>query len=138
MEISLPTNVQKHINITFDPATGTFQGINEEFRKMIDNLGITFEDKNKNADKIINAVSAFEESQRPKYIGFDPRLMTDIPECDEGMITFYEDHSVLLQLTMITGFMSLWWNPITIHLVRRLESLNRPWHLYRRSNDRMK
>ncbi|TPP60981.1 Serine/threonine-protein kinase PAK [Fasciola gigantica] len=83
MEISLPTNVQKHINITFDPTTGTFQGINEEFRKMIDNLGITFEDKNKNADKIINAVNVFEESQRPKYIGFDPRTMGDIPECDE-------------------------------------------------------
>ncbi|VDP68468.1 unnamed protein product [Echinostoma caproni] len=83
MEISLPTNVQKHINITFDPATGTFQGINEEFRKMIDNLGITFEDKNKNADKIINAVNAIEEAQRPKYIGFDPHLLGDLPECDE-------------------------------------------------------
>ncbi|CAL8074568.1 unnamed protein product [Calicophoron daubneyi] len=83
MEISGPTNVKKHMHVTFDPKTGTFHGLNDEFKAMIDNLGITFEDKNKNADRIINAVNAFEESQRPKYIGFDPRVMVDIPELDE-------------------------------------------------------
>ncbi|KAF6772971.1 hypothetical protein AHF37_06830 [Paragonimus kellicotti] len=83
LEISGPTNVKKNMHVTFDPITGTFVGLNDEFKKMIDNLGITFEDKNKNADRIINAVNAMEESQRPKYIGFDPRL-NDISELEEG------------------------------------------------------
>ncbi|CAL8074571.1 unnamed protein product [Calicophoron daubneyi] len=82
MEISAPTNVKKHMHVTYDPITGTFHGLNDEFKAMVDNLGITIEDKNKNADRIINAVNTLEESQKTKYIGFDPLLMGDYPEAD--------------------------------------------------------
>ncbi|CAH8658815.1 unnamed protein product [Dicrocoelium dendriticum] len=83
MEISPPTNVKKHMHVTFDPLTGSFHGLNDDFKKMIDDLGITFEDKTKNADRIINAVNVFKEAQKPKYIGFDSNLVS-LPELDEN------------------------------------------------------
>ncbi|TGZ58394.1 hypothetical protein CRM22_009675 [Opisthorchis felineus] len=74
MEISGPTNVKKHMHVTFDKQTGTFFGLTEEFKKMIDSMGITVEYKAQNADRIINALNVYEESQKPKFMGLYPEM----------------------------------------------------------------
>ncbi|CAL8074577.1 unnamed protein product [Calicophoron daubneyi] len=68
--ISGPTNVKKGMHVTFDPSTGLFHGLTEEFKVMIDNLGITPQEKKTKAPEILSAVKAMEYFKEPKFIGF--------------------------------------------------------------------
>ncbi|KAH8871208.1 Serine/threonine-protein kinase PAK 2 isoform 1 [Schistosoma japonicum] len=70
-EISSPTNVVKHVHVTYDQETGQFHGIPDYWKEMIENSNFSVEDRKNNADKILNAVTAFKESQKTKYLGFE-------------------------------------------------------------------
>ncbi|VDP55780.1 unnamed protein product [Schistosoma margrebowiei] len=80
-EISSPTNVVKHVHVTYDQETGQFHGIPDYWKEMIDNSNFSVEDRKNNADKILNAVTAFKESQKTKYLGFEG--LESVDEDDE-------------------------------------------------------
>ncbi|CAH8855411.1 unnamed protein product [Trichobilharzia szidati] len=80
-EISSPTNVVKHVHVTYDQETGQFRGIPDYWKEMIENSNFSVEDRKNNADKILNAVTAFKESQRTKYLGFEG--LDSVDEDDE-------------------------------------------------------
>ncbi|CAH8523674.1 unnamed protein product [Schistosoma turkestanicum] len=80
-EISGPTNVVKHVHVTYDQETGQFHGIPDYWKEMIENSNFSAEDRKNNADKILNAVTAFKESQKTKYLGFEG--LESVEEDDE-------------------------------------------------------
>lgn len=82
-EISGPTNVVKQIHVTFDQMTGMFHGIPDYWKELIDLSNFSTEDKTKNADKILNAVSALKDSQRTKYLGFENESVDGVDEEEE-------------------------------------------------------
>eukprot|EP00794_Sanderia_malayensis_P011044 gene11044-12209_t len=82
-EISLPTQFEHTVHVGFDPVTGEFTGMPDEWTKLLTASNISPTEQKKNPQAVIDVLNFFDSSKKAKIE--DTKFMTvnkAVGECD--------------------------------------------------------
>lgn len=80
MGVSRPTGFEHHIHVDFDPTSGMFSGLPDEWTKLLSNSAITQEDLTKNPQAVLDVLEFYTEQNKntidSKWAGLIPNQHT--------------------------------------------------------------